>query len=73
MSAVRRRGRWLLAGGIVGVALSPGARRAGMGLRARLRRLGRGAGDPVAPFTEAPCYADDAVTTPGAEQAEATR
>ena len=38
MSAHRR---WLLAGGIIGLALSPQARRAGIGLRARATRLGR--------------------------------
>lgn len=59
MSATRRRGRWLLAGGVIGVALTPRARRAGLGMRARLTRFGRAAGDPVAPFLEAPCYAHD--------------
>ncbi|MGD9573484.1 MAG: hypothetical protein AB7V62_16515 [Thermoleophilia bacterium] len=73
MSAARRRGGWLLAGGIIGVALTPGARRAGMGLRARVTRLGRAAGDPVAPFTEAPCYDHDRGRPAGAEQAEAAR
>lgn len=73
MSTARRRGRWLLAGGVVGVALSPGARRAGMGLRARVTRLGRAAGDPVAPFTEAPCYEHDRAPASDAEQAEAAR
>jgi hypothetical protein len=59
MSPARRRRRWLLAGGIVGLALSPQARRAGMGLRARATRLARVSADPVAPFREAPCYEHD--------------
>jgi hypothetical protein len=73
MSSARRRGGWLLAGGLIGVALTPGARRAGMGLRARATRLGRPAGDPVAPFVEAPCYDDERRRAAGAEQAEAAR
>jgi hypothetical protein len=59
VSRARRRRRLLLAGGIVGLALSPQARRAGIELRARAARLGRGAGDPVTPFREAPCYEHD--------------
>lgn len=60
MTSARRRRRWLLAGGIVGgLALSPQARRAGMELRARAARLGRGVADPVAPFRAAPCYEHD--------------
>jgi hypothetical protein len=59
VSAARRRRRWLVAGGIVGIALSPQARRAGMGLRARATRLARISTDPVAPFREAPCYEHD--------------
>jgi hypothetical protein len=55
----RRRSRWLLAGGIIGVALSPQARRAGIELRARAARLGRASADPVAPFRQAPCYEHD--------------
>ena len=58
MSRAHRR-RLLLAGGILGLALSPQARRAGVGLRARGARLARGAGDPVTPFREAPCYEHD--------------
>ncbi|HSI30158.1 MAG TPA: hypothetical protein VK951_02400 [Miltoncostaeaceae bacterium] len=54
-----KRSRWLLAGGILGLALSPQARRAGMGLRARATRLGRVSADPVAPFRAAPCYEHD--------------
>src|SRR4030095_8365314 len=46
--------RWLLAGGLIGLALSPQARRAGIALRARVTRLGRVSTDPVAPFREAP-------------------
>lgn len=73
MSSARRRGGWLLAGGIIGVALSPRARRAGMGLRARATRLGRVAGDPVGPFTEAPCYEYERGRAAEATQAEAAR
>jgi hypothetical protein len=43
----------------VGIALSPPARRAGIGLRARAARIGRLSADPVAPFAEAPCYEHD--------------
>ncbi len=74
MSGARRRGGLLLAGGLIGVALSPEARRAGIGLRARMTRLGRSAGDPVAPFAEAPCYAyDRAVGTTTTRPEEAAR
>jgi len=52
----RRPGRWLIAGGILGLALSPQARRAGLHARAWTMRLGRSDADPVAPFREAPCY-----------------
>ena len=72
MSAARRRGGWLLAGGVIGVALSPGARRAGMALRARASRLGRAGGDPVDPFLEAPCYGHDRAAA-AAGRAEAAR
>lgn len=69
MSAVRR-GRLLLAGGIIGVALSPGARRVGMGVRARVTRLSRAIGDPVAPFCEAPCYEYDRAAAAGTPRTE---
>lgn len=57
----RRRGGWLLAGGLVGLALSSApARRLGLALRVRAARLAPAAGrDPVAPFREAPCYEHD--------------
>jgi hypothetical protein len=72
VSSARRRGRWLLAGGILGLALSPQARRAGIGLRARATRLGRVSADPVAPFREAPCYEHDrAASRTGAARTEA--
>jgi hypothetical protein len=67
------RARWLLAGGLVGLALSPQARRAGLGLRARAIRLGRPVADPVAPFREAPCYEHDRAAAAGADRAEAAR
>ena len=73
MSGTGRRGRWLLAGGVIGVALTPGARRAGLGMRARVTRLGRSAGDPVAPFREAPCYAHDARVPDAPRTEEAAR
>jgi hypothetical protein len=64
--------RWLLAGGLIGLALSPQARRAGIGLRARVTRLGRVSTDPVAPFREAPCYEHDrAEARAGAASTEA--
>jgi hypothetical protein len=67
------RARWLLAGGILGLALSPRGRRAGLGLRARATRLGRPAADPVAPFREAPCYEHDRAAARDADRAEAAR
>jgi hypothetical protein len=68
-----RRGRWLLAGGLLGLALSPEARRAGVTIRARATRIGRRAGDPVDPFRQAPCYAHDRATAAGAAHTEAAR
>jgi hypothetical protein len=60
-----RRGRWIVAGGILGLALSPGARRVGIGVRARITRVLNGAGDPEAPFRQAPCYEHDRTTAAG--------
>jgi hypothetical protein len=59
----RRRGGWLLAGGLAGLALSsPPARRLGQALRVRAARAALAAGrDPVGPFREAPCYEHDRV------------
>jgi hypothetical protein len=68
-----RRGRWLLAGGLLGLALSPDARRVGVTLRARATRLGRRTGDPVDPFRQAPCYAHDRAAAAGAARTEAAR
>jgi hypothetical protein len=62
-----------VAGGIVGLALSPGARRMGMSIRAHATRLGRAAGDPEAPFREAPCYEHDRSRVDGAARTEAAR
>jgi hypothetical protein len=59
VTPARRRGGWLVAGGLLGLALSPQARRAGLGLRARAARFGRPVGDPVEPFRQAPCYEHD--------------
>lgn len=73
MIEARRRGRWILAGGIVGLALSPGARRIGIGVRARATRLGRPPGDPEAPFREAPCYEHDRARADGPARTEAAR
>ncbi len=73
MSWARRPGRWLLAGGLLGLALSPQTRRAGMELRARAARLSRGSTDPVGPFRQAPCYEHDRAETraAGPERTEA--
>ncbi len=65
-----RRGRWLLAGGLLGLALSPEARRVGVTLRARATRIGRRAGDPVDPFRQAPCYAHDRAAAAAAPRTE---
>ena len=73
MSRPVRRGRWLLAGGLLGLALSPDARRVGVTLRARATRIGRRAGDPVNPFRQAPCYAHDRAAAAGAARTEAAR
>jgi hypothetical protein len=73
VSGARRRGGWLLAGGLIGMALSPGARRLGVGLRAHATRLGRSTGDPEAPFREAPCYEHDRTAAEGGERTEAAR
>ena len=73
MSRPVRRGRWLLAGGLLGLALSPDARRLGVTLRARATRIGRRAGDPVDPFRQAPCYAHDRAAATGAARTEAAR
>ena len=73
MSGGSHRGRWLIAGGLLGLALSPEARRAGVTLRARATRIGRRAGDPVDPFRQAPCYAHDRATAAEATRTEAAR
>lgn len=73
MSEGRRRGRWIVAGGLVGLALSPGARRLGMSVRAHATRLGRVAGDPEAPFREAPCYEHDRAGADGTLRTGAAR
>ncbi len=54
-----RRGRWLVAGGLVGLVLSPAAAPYRQALAARVLRLRRAGPDPVAAFREAPCYAHD--------------
>jgi hypothetical protein len=51
--------RWLVAGGVVGLLLTPAAARYRRAATARALRLRPPAADPVAPFREAPCYADD--------------
>lgn len=73
MTEGRRRGRWIVAGGIVGLALSPGARRAAMTVRAHATRLGRSVADPEAPFREAPCYEHDRAIAEGSAHTEAAR
>lgn len=73
MTGHHRRGRWVIAGGLLGLALSPDARRMGVGLRARARRVTRAPGDPVAPFRQAPCYEHDRAAATGATRTEAAR
>ncbi len=73
MNEGSRRGRWIVAGGILGLALSPGARRVGIGVRARITRLVNGAGDPEAPFRQAPCYEHDRTAAGGPARTEAAR
>jgi hypothetical protein len=73
VSGPARRGRWLLAGGLLGLALSPQARHAGVTMRARATRIGRRAGDPVDPFRQAPCYAHDRAVADDAARTEAAR
>jgi hypothetical protein len=69
----RRRGRWILAGGLVGLAMSPRGRRVGLGLRARAMRRGRPAADPVEPFHGAPCYEYDRSADAEPARSEAAR
>ena len=73
MNEGSRRGRWIVAGGILGLALSPGARRVGIGVRARVTRLVNGAGDPEAPFRRAPCYEHDRTAAGGPARTGAAR
>ena len=73
MTGPHRRGRWVIAGGLLGLALSPDARRIGVGLRARARRISRSPGDPVAPFRQAPCYEHDRAAATDAARTEAAR
>lgn len=61
-----RRGRWLVAGGLVGLVLSPAAAPYRQALAARVLRLRRAGPDPVAAFREAPCYAHDELAGAGA-------
>jgi hypothetical protein len=67
----RGRGRrWLLAGGILGLALSPAAAPYRRAVAARALRLRPPLADPVAAFREAPCYAhDDAAADAAREEA----
>jgi hypothetical protein len=51
-----RRRRWLVAGGVLGLVLSPAAAPYRQAIAARALRLRRPGADPVAPFREAPCY-----------------
>ena len=56
----RRRGRWILAGGLLGAALAPPVaplRRAAVEGLLRLRAT---FGDSVAPFMDAPCHQEAA-------------
>lgn len=52
----RRARRWVIAGGVVGLAASPSIVRAIRELRARSMRAQRPGSDPIAGFRKAPCY-----------------
>ncbi len=54
-----RRRRWLVAGGVLGLVISPAAAPYRQAIAARALRLRRPGADPVAPFREAPCYAHE--------------
>ncbi|HJZ62204.1 MAG TPA: hypothetical protein VKD47_08620 [Miltoncostaeaceae bacterium] len=55
----RRRGRWMIGAGVVAIALARQVARNRDELAAQALRLRSKVGDPVAPFTSAPCYAPD--------------
>lgn len=64
-----RRGRWLLAGGLAGLALSGPISRMRGAVRRRAARAAAAA-DPVSAFTRAPCYSRD--RQPGAGTGDRT-
>lgn len=61
-----RARRWIVAGGIAGLALAPSAVRVGGDLRVRLARARAELDDPVSAFCAAPCYEYDRATGRGA-------
>jgi hypothetical protein len=61
----------VLVGGLVGLALSPVAARHRTAALARVDRMRRRAGDPVAAFLEAPCHRGEAPATGSAAHDEA--
>lgn len=66
-----RARRWIVAGGIAGLALAPSAVRVGGDLRARLARARAELDDPVSAFCGAPCYEHDRATGRGTPRREA--
>ena len=70
----RRAGqRWLVVGGVVGLAaLTPSAMRAAGSARAMVLRARRELEDPVSAFCEAPCYSHDRLQDPGSAAREET-
>jgi hypothetical protein len=68
-SGLRRR--WLVAGGLLGLVLSPVAAPYREALVTRALRLRRPGADPAAAFREAPCYAyDEELARDAARQGE---
>ena len=73
-SARRRPGRrWLVAGGVLGLAaLAPSAAKAAGSARALVLRARRELEDPVSAFCEAPCYEHDRAQDPGSQAQQET-
>jgi hypothetical protein len=68
-----RSGRWLAAAGLLGVAFAPPAVRARRAFGDRITRLRNLAGDPVAPFLDAPCEREARDDEAVAERTEVAR
>jgi len=64
----RRRGRSIVVAGLIGVILAPAAAPVHRAAAEWLRR--RASADPVAPFLEAPCHAEQDAASPVATEAE---